>query len=341
MKSTIISTRFNWIADSTQPSFFDDPLLDIERTTMPMPRKIGDASFISVALPMNMVVRRGYHHFRPEAAGKLQPMFHCVEEFVEPALCVQSPKKGRVILEERRVGQVFEFGPSGCLFQHIDAFDNLPTVDTSEDFEVTVLIAGKSILDTLLGEEECGMLLKNMNIASVPSASVRKIPYPLRNILYSSIPDHLTGTIRKLFMQSKVLEYLCGLAEHFACTVVPERQEQNRIEVALKEIHEELLLLEGKLPMLNELAMKYNMTAQKLGLEFKKRYGQSIYLYINELRLNEARGAILRTDIPLKAIATKLGYSHVNHFSRAFSKLFDCSPGSLRCVVDPDFQTVD
>ena len=71
------------------------------------------------------------------------------------------------------------------------------------------------------------------------------------------------------------------------------------------------------------------MPAQMPGLEFKKRYGKSTYLSINELGLNEAHGAILGTDLSLKAIATRLYYSHVKHFSRAFSNQFHCSPGSL------------
>jgi len=47
-------------------------------------------------------------------------------------------------------------------------------------------------------------------------------------------------------------------------------------------------------------------------------------------RLNEAYVAIRDSDVALKVLASRLGYSHVNHFNRAFRCKFGHPPGQLR-----------
>ena len=63
---------------------------------------------------------------------------------------------------------------------------------------------------------------------------------------------------------------------------------------------------------------------------FRKRFGLSIYAFVSDHRLVEAHAALARTDIPMKALAANLGYSHVNNFIYAFKKKFGYPPGSVR-----------
>ena len=63
---------------------------------------------------------------------------------------------------------------------------------------------------------------------------------------------------------------------------------------------------------------------------FFEKYGQSIYNFLSNQRLEQAHYGLLKTDIPMKTIAHKIGYSHVNHFITAFKNKFGVTPGSLR-----------
>jgi len=72
------------------------------------------------------------------------------------------------------------------------------------------------------------------------------------------------------------------------------------------------------------------VTAAKLNQSFQKKYDQSIYSFLSNQRLDQAHQALLDSDIPLKTLAHKIGYSHVNHFITAFKKKFGVTPGSLK-----------
>ena len=81
---------------------------------------------------------------------------------------------------------------------------------------------------------------------------------------------------------------------------------------------------------------EFNLSVRTLNDEFKAEYGKPIQTFITDHRLNEAHAAIISTDIPLKSVALRLGYTHTNHFLTAFKKKFGYSPGSLRKKAGPD-----
>lgn len=72
------------------------------------------------------------------------------------------------------------------------------------------------------------------------------------------------------------------------------------------------------------------MSARWLYEAFTREYGQTIFSFITDHRLNEAHVAMREGALPIKAISARLGYSHVNHFTVAFKKKFGYPPGSLR-----------
>lgn len=95
-------------------------------------------------------------------------------------------------------------------------------------------------------------------------------------------------------------------------------------------LHDFLVQSEGKLPTLDELGRRFGLSPKRLNEVFTDIYGSSIYVFISTHRLNLAREAILNSDIPLKVLAYRLGYKHVNHFNTMFTKKFGCTPGALR-----------
>jgi len=216
------------------------------------------------------------------------------------------------------------------LFQHVDVLDYLATLDCSENIEIVAFVAGVSVLDNMLGQEHAQTLLQGLQILSMPSACVCKIPWHIDAILHASLSKQLTGNISKLFAQAKVLEYICALIGHLTRKENDEKLPEAKRLKQLQQLHDELEALQGKVPTLDELATQFGMSARVLNDEFKKVYGSSIYNYISELRLTEAHEVLLKTDIPMKTLAINLGYRHVKHVISAFGRKFGYSPGSLR-----------
>jgi AraC family transcriptional regulator, transcriptional activator of the genes for pyochelin and ferripyochelin receptors len=327
---TVLATRFNWLG-SDEPSFLELDHLEQDIPKIPhlIPETTGYGWFEAMHLPLNQVIRRSTIQFKPGITGALFSIAEVKEQFAEPVLCVQSARSGCVVLSDNLSGRDFIVSKSSSIFMHADCRDNNVRLDTSENLELVSFIIGKSVLSRLIGKECAQSLLEGLGVAMAPAVTVNKIPQHIDALLHSSLPDHLIGSIAKLHAQAKVLDYICCLYKH----VVPakEKEQPKRdIQNRINQLHDDLVRLDGKLPILTDLARRYDLSAHQMSHEFRNRYGKSLYSYITEIRLHEAHSALKTTDLPMKTIAKNLGYSHVNHFSTAFGKQFGYSPGSLR-----------
>jgi AraC-like DNA-binding protein len=107
-------------------------------------------------------------------------------------------------------------------------------------------------------------------------------------------------------------------------------QNQNVSQTRARAVHNFLLTVGPDTPTLPSLGQKFSTAPNKLNAEFLAEYGQSIFSFLNTYRLEQARLAIEKSDLPLKTIAYRVGYSHVNHFITAFKRKYNQTPGSLR-----------
>lgn len=63
---------------------------------------------------------------------------------------------------------------------------------------------------------------------------------------------------------------------------------------------------------------------------FKKKMQANIRAYINELRIEEAKLQLLKSDLLIKHISSSVGYNDPNYFCRVFTDLCGCSPTEYR-----------
>ncbi|WP_295436479.1 response regulator [uncultured Thiodictyon sp.] len=98
----------------------------------------------------------------------------------------------------------------------------------------------------------------------------------------------------------------------------------------VRALRDYLIGVTGKVPTLAGLAGQFGLSLRRCNDVFTQEYGSSIAAYVSGYRLERAREAVLTTNVPLKVIAERLGYTHVNHFNAAFSRRFGYPPGALR-----------
>lgn len=67
---------------------------------------------------------------------------------------------------------------------------------------------------------------------------------------------------------------------------------------------------------------------------FKQKTGMTIYAYIQDSKIQEAKRILLCTTQPISAIASALGYHSVSHFSKAFKSFVGIAPLQYRST-DP------
>lgn len=107
----------------------------------------------------------------------------------------------------------------------------------------------------------------------------------------------------------------------------PEKLEASRvlepaIELIRKRFHEDLNT--------STMAASCNMSRTLFFQKFKKLFGTSPIVYLQNLRFAEARGLLLNTDCRIAEIAEKSGWNDPFHFSRIFKKYSGYSPAKFR-----------
>lgn len=80
---------------------------------------------------------------------------------------------------------------------------------------------------------------------------------------------------------------------------------------------------------LEQLASHIGMSISTLQRIFKQSYGQTVFEYLRQRKLEMAREALEKKKVSIGEAAYIAGYRHSSNFAIAFKKLFGISPGSL------------
>ncbi len=90
----------------------------------------------------------------------------------------------------------------------------------------------------------------------------------------------------------------------------------------------------------SRLSRKVGLNSKTLQDCFKHLYGLSIFVYGQNLRLENGKKLLRETDLTIQAIAEECGYREQSNFGAAFSKKYGIGPGQWRkentiYIIDP------
>ena len=301
----------------------------LQRQEIPFPADVGQGWVERIPIADGLSLIHGVHQFKSGHCGRLLQLGEFDIDFPEQSFCVQSIQGGSAHHQEFHPRVQLIFKPGFDLFRHANRFHTIASVDSTSNSEMTSLIVADRVLIRLLGADVTKQLLEGLTLGALPAVKVLPIPLYISDPLRLAVSHKLQGQLKIILAQSKVLEYLCGLAGFVGAqdSVLPVHS--HKIDT-VRELHAYLMKLEGKLPTLDELSVKFGMSPRWLTKAFAKEYGQTIYSFIMDHRLNEAHIALATSSVPIKTISEALNYSHVNNFIGAFKKKFGYPPGHLR-----------
>jgi AraC family transcriptional regulator len=160
--------------------------------------------------------------------------------------------------------------------------------------------------------------------------------FALRNELLERLVLRLAGEIASpgfaapvlvegsgLLMAAEIARQLCGppaLRKARAGGLSPRQ---------LRTITDYVADLDYKCPTVSELAALAGLSERHLLRAFKQATGITIKAHIEQVRTARACD-LLRSDLPLKAIGARLGFSSSSHFAAAFRRATGHSPGDYR-----------
>lgn len=300
-----------------QPLVFDVPL------------ELGTCDAALLSTSHQIVLGRSQFQFHPGNTGPTFSFGTITRHFQADTFVVSSSVGGVCQSIYADIGKTVTFGNRLTYFTRERETVYEAVVDASRDLRLANLSIPISSLALLVGEDITDRLLKILNLSETHSGAVHRIPLRITQILYDAVNPRVSGSMWQLYVQSKVLEYLCELVD------LVEKREYEMVRLSNKQalirsIHDELLDWEGKLPSLAELSQAYDLPARTLNQLFMEEFGRTIQQCVTRSRLEKAHRDIQASDVPLKELAHQLGYSHVNHFITAFKREFGYPPGSLR-----------
>ncbi|MGJ9384683.1 AraC family transcriptional regulator [Salipaludibacillus sp. CF4.18] len=154
------------------------------------------------------------------------------------------------------------------------------------------------------------------------------------NIIKSQINEYYKNQkdkdtyIRSLLTQLLVESTRLLEEKHKTITELHQQQNPNKNEITdvIKFIHDHY---ESAIS-LNLLSHHFHLNEQYISRLFKKTTGCSLIVYLNAVRVNEAKRLLIESNMKINLIAKKVGYSNNIHLWRVFKKLTGESPNQYR-----------
>ncbi len=136
--------------------------------------------------------------------------------------------------------------------------------------------------------------------------------------------------MQKIYQQGKVMEFLSlymdrpqsveETKEH--CPFVMDALEMDKIKEARDIIIENMI----DPPSLKSLARMVGTNEFKLKVGFRYVYGNSVYGYLFDYRMEEAKKLLVVENSRINEVAAKVGYSNPSHFIAAYKRKYGITP---------------
>jgi len=157
-------------------------------------------------------------------------------------------------------------------------------------------------------------------------------------LMLSVLTDIMTckrrGYFKRLYLEAKVMELFLLQTEllqekHFdkGCTYLTKFSKDIDKLYYVKELIDKEPETEHSLAGLSRLA---GLNVFKLKNGFKSMFGDTVFGYINELKMAKAKKLLIEENKQVNEVAYLLGYNSPNNFSTAFKRRYGINPGKLK-----------
>ena len=172
-------------------------------------------------------------------------------------------------------------------------------------------------------------------IANKEVGFLNKSNYPITPemhfIIHEIVNCKWKSTFRLLFLESKVLELLLLQIDQISSyngITVSYSSSKNVMDKMCRA--KELITKKLDSPMrLADLAKEVYTNECTLKKEFKNIFGTTVFGYIRNLKMEQAKKLLLQKDHSVYQVSDAVGYKNPQHFSTAFKKHFGYTPSKL------------
>jgi AraC-like DNA-binding protein len=147
----------------------------------------------------------------------------------------------------------------------------------------------------------------------------------MRRVASELFSEQFNGALRRAHLEGVVLQ-LFAIQAAFVSGGRVKVIRSGRDRASIEEARARLLADVRNPPSASELARAVGMSEKALNAGFRELFGTTVFETLRNERLEHARIALESTDLPLKEIATRIGYNQVTNFTTAFSMRYGMPP---------------
>lgn len=132
---------------------------------------------------------------------------------------------------------------------------------------------------------------------------------------------------------SMLVEGLATSAFVHTARFLTERKDRNTALLPawmLERIKQRIAQEDAPPPLVTELAELCGLSRRHLSRQFRATTGETIQDYLASAKYERAQGLLARTDLPIKMIAHRLGFSSPTSFTSGFARVAGVAPGKFR-----------
>ncbi|WP_315875383.1 AraC family transcriptional regulator [Leptolyngbya sp. 7M] len=141
------------------------------------------------------------------------------------------------------------------------------------------------------------------------------------------------GAVRRMYLESKVLELLAPQFDHLM-----DLSPRNRAVPALRPADIERLHLARDIlqqqfnhpPSLLGLARQVGLNDYKLKQGFRQLFGTTVFGYVQRCRIEQSRQLLSECELSVAEVAERVGYASPSRFCHAFKQQVGLSPSEYR-----------
>lgn len=167
------------------------------------------------------------------------------------------------------------------------------------------------------------------NIASYAEANLRA-DRALEVLGHQMLACPAQGAIKRMYLSAKALE-LAALALGALQPAARQAPARGLTRADVERLHHARELAAANLqdpPSLPELARRAGVNVNKLTTGFRQLFGQSVYAYVRERRMEQARVLLAEGAYTVSEAAYACGYTD-SHFTKAFQRRYGVLPSRV------------
>lgn len=179
------------------------------------------------------------------------------------------------------------------------------------------------------------------NIESKTPAFISRHHHPsatpeMMAVIHNILFCNYTGTLKKMYLESKVPELLLLSLQHVA-------DDNAAMKVSLKEpdlrklrnAREYIIRHMDNPGTIKQLAHEVGINDFKLKNGFKQMYGTTVFGFLLDERMNKARMLLQDSALSIQEISTMTGYKNLSNFTAAFKRKFGYPPSAMKHGLSP------